>query len=321
MLANTLVLLLCTGAVLLVVMALLAPLESLRWWAGWSDQASSQLVPAPADRPPPVQPAEHYVVWLAGIGSLSWEVLTPLQQAFLDRLAARVPGARLVSDAFAYSVRNDPLTGHRALAWLWRYIQRRERKRPGDPLGLLVELHNALQLAVSADARYGPIYNLGLARSIRARLVAHGYAAGPPRPLTLIGYSGGGQVAVGAAWFLRAWTGAPVRVISIGGVIAPDRGLEAVEQVYQLQGSRDRVSQLAALAFPGRWPPLRYSSWNRAVAAGKVTVIPTGPMTHTGPTGYFGPANVGRVARLAADLIVNGPVPVLSYDGRPAPKA
>jgi hypothetical protein len=44
-------------------------------------------------------------------------------------------------------------------------------------------------------------------------------------------------------------------------------------------------------------------------------------MTHTGPTGYFGPANVGHVAHLAADLIVNGPAPVLSYDGRHAPKA
>jgi hypothetical protein len=302
--ANTLVLLLGTGAVVLVVMALVAPLESLRWWAGWAGQAGAEPEPAVADRLPTSDLVEHYVVWLSGIGSLSGELLAPCQQRFLDRLAARVPGARVVSDAFAYSVCNVPLTGHRAMAWLWRYIQRREGKHPGDALGLLVEVHNALQLAVSADARYGPIYNLGLARSIRARLVAHGYAVGRPRPITLVGYSGGAQVAVGAAWFLRAWLDAPIRVVSIGGVIAPDRGLEAVEHVYQLQGSRDRVPRLAALAFPGRWPLLRRSSWNRALAAGKVTVLPTGPMTHTGHHGYFGPANVEHVAQLAAELIV-----------------
>jgi hypothetical protein len=301
--ANTLVLLLGTGAIVLVVMALVAPLESLRWWAGWSGPALAGPESAVAGRPATSDAVEHYVVWLSGIGSLSGGSLSPPQQRFLDRLAARVPRARVVRDAFAYSVRNDPLTGHRAMAWLWRYVQRREREHPGDALGLLVEVHNALQLAVSADVRYGPIYNLGLARSIRARLVAHGYAVGRPRPVTLVGYSGGAQVAVGAAWFLRTWLDAPIRVISIGGVIAPDRGLEAVEHVYQLQGSGDRVPRLAPLVFPGRWPLLRGSPWNRALAAGKVTALPTGPMTHMGPRGYFGPANVERVAQLVADLI------------------
>jgi hypothetical protein len=307
MILSTLHLLLLTALVVVVVMALLAPLESLRWWAGWSDQEAQAAAPdAPTTPMPARRGDERYVVWLSGIGSVPGETEDPFEVRFLRELSARVPRVVIVDDAFAYSVRDNPLAGRRLIDPFFR--RARQAQEAGRPpslwLASLVQLRNTLQVAVSADARYGPIYNLGLAEGIGKRLLASGYPKGSGTPIYLLGYSGGGQIAVGSARYLKDWLNAPIEVVSIGGVISPDPGLDAVDHIYHLQGQKDPVPGIGSVAFPGRWPLLRYSAWNKTVAAGKVTVIPTGPMAHMAEPGYFGSGNVEKTAAIVANILV-----------------
>ncbi len=41
------------------------------------------------------------------------------------------------------------------------------------------------------------------------------------------------------------------------------------------------------MVFPGRWPVLANSYWNRAKRQGKISVIPMGPAGHHSPESYL----------------------------------
>jgi hypothetical protein len=103
----------------------------------------------------------------------------------------------------------------------------------------------------------------------------------------LIGYSGAGQVALGASTYLKEELGAPVFVISLGGIFGSDVGLLTADHVYHLYGSEDKPQRLGKLLFPGRWPLFFYSTWNRAVRMGRVSEICLGRISHSGGTGYL----------------------------------
>jgi pimeloyl-ACP methyl ester carboxylesterase len=227
---NPLVVVIAAAGALLLAMALVAPLESLRWWAR-APATSTWDVTTPVECVAASSSVKHWVVWLSGIGSFTGDRLAPYEQRFLNELSRCVPGVHIHSDDFVYSVENNPLTGRRALARLWRFIQARTDRNPGDVTDVLVHIHNLLQVAVSADSRYGPIYNLGVAQSIRARLIAHGYPTEQHLAITLIGYSGGAQIAIEAGAILRRCTGSPVHVLSVGGVIAAGPGLIAIDSL------------------------------------------------------------------------------------------
>ena len=113
-------------------------------------------------------------------------------------------------------------------------------------------------------------------------LLKYGYALESRVPVTLIGYSGGGQVALGAAPFLKRALGAPVSVVSLAGVMRSDPGLAELEHLYHLEGSKDPVPRLGLLVFPGRWPVFVTSHWNRLRRQHRLTVIPD-------PLRVFGP--------------------------------
>ncbi|HET6314870.1 MAG TPA: hypothetical protein VFG86_00325 [Chloroflexota bacterium] len=307
MILGTLHILLIVGLVVLLVMLFLSPFESMRWWAGWSDDQVASA--APAKEPAAAADAqgdERYIVWLSGIGSIPGQTEDPFEVRFLSELRKRVPNAVIVDDAFAYSVRDNPLAGKRLLDRVWRTAHSDQAAGKANLLlGTTIQLRNTMQVAVSADGRYGPIYNLGLAEAIGKRLTAHGYPLDSGKPVVLIGYSGGGQVAVGSARFLKAWLHAPITVISIGGVISADPGLKAVDHLYHLQGGKDPIPGVGSAFFVGRWPLVKYSHWNQAASAGKVTTIPTGPMGHMAEPGYFGAGHLDKTVMIVADL-VNG---------------
>jgi hypothetical protein len=307
MILDTVHWLLVIAVAVLLVMALMSPLESLRWWAGWSDDELATSGPDPQAEPAKALPPrgdERYVVWLSGIGSVPGQTEDPFEVAFLSQLRERIPNVVIVDDAFAYSVRDNPLAGKRMLDRVWRSARSGQTTgKPNLALGTAIQLRNTLQVAVSADGRYGPIYNLGLAEAIGKRLAARGYPLGSGKPITLIGYSGGGQVSVGAARYLKMWLDAPITVVSIGGVISADPGMQAVDHLYHLQGQKDPFPAAGKVAFVGRWPLVKYSHWNQAVSAGKVTTIATGPMGHMADSGYFGAQHVERTATIVSDLI------------------
>ena len=276
--------------ILFVVAALLAPYESLGWWAGWSKRS-----PGPLSLPAlPALPAQRtrrepacYLVFLSGVGITDVSTLTPKEQHFLDLLAARLPQAALVHDIFPYSAINNALTGQRRLRRFWRWVKRAMRHRGTKQLYRIVALRNELQVAVSADRRYGPVFNFGVARGILLSLLRHGYRPYSQAPIILIGVSGSGQIAVGSGAALHRLLEVPVWVVSIGGVLTSDPSILEIEHVFHLSGSHDRTQHLGMVLYPGCWPIMRGSAWNRALAHGKRTLIPMGPMKHMSHGDYF----------------------------------
>lgn len=273
----------------LVLAAALAPLGSLRWWrSGQARRAAIGSAPAAVPLSPGEAAPQRYLIYLSGIGAVSDDILTPGELALLHKIDAAVHDIEVLDDVFAYSVTNTGLIAKRPLGrfWNWCY-HNKQAHTPLAALGGLINLRNLLQVAVSADSRYGPMFSYGVAEVMVQQLLAHGYSLANPAPLVLLGYSGGGQVALGAARFLQATLQVPVQVISLAGVLSNDPGVASVQRLDHLYGTLDGVQRLGELLFPGRWPPLRQSRWNQALAAGRITFSCLGPMGHSGPQGYL----------------------------------
>jgi hypothetical protein len=277
------------GLMLFLIAALLAPLEALGWWAGWygsgvEGHPATGVLAAPRRGE---QPLARMVVYLDGIGQASVEAL-PEGEDFLRRLSQRLPDdIPIVRGIMPYSVVNVPLTEKGWLAVFWRWVDRLRLKNPRSLLGLIINLRNVTVVAVSADERYGPIYNQGIAQVIVDSLVANGYPLGRGLPITLLGFSGGGQISMGALPYLRRTLEAPIEVISLGGVFAGGNPFLQVQHLYHLVGERDGVERFGRIVFPRRWPQVALSYWNRAQRRGKVSLIPLGPVGHELPGGLL----------------------------------
>jgi hypothetical protein len=278
--------LLAIALLLLVVMALLSPFEALGWWAGWTKRELKPVRPLiPVAKPS--QPVNLFIVYLTAIGGISADISTR-ERRLLTRLRESMPGqVVIVDDVFPFSATNNPLNGERPFSWLW---QRLHNSRLGGKAGgfaALIFIRNLFQVAVSGDPRYGPIYNVGVARALTRSLLVHGYIPDSGVPIAVMGWSGGAQIAVGVAPYLHEALQAPIIIVSIGGVMSDDPGIDQVEHLYHLQGSRDSFPRITELLYPGRWSFMRYSHWNRAEEAGKITRIDPGPMRHTGKDDYL----------------------------------
>lgn len=271
---------------LLVFFVLLAPLESLRWWADRGEgevRETFRLVPPD---PSLSTVASRYVVYLSGVGSIGGDELSRRESAWIEELQAELPDVHIVADVFPYAVDNRGLL-QRTTVWLWSRLARWRRHRAILLLPRLIHLRNIAQVMVSADPRYGPTQSIGLAQEIWRSLQEHGYVPGSGTPVTLIGFSGGGQMALGAGWFISG-LGVPISLISIGGILSDDPGLDRVEHLWHLRGKKDRLQYLGSIGFPGRWPTAPLSTWGRAKHEGRITMSTIGPMHHDGSKGYFG---------------------------------
>ena len=277
------------GIIALVTAALLAPLESLGWWAGWY---GDRVVTSPNsnEKPQPSRPssaATRYIIYLDGVSQSDFEYLPDVQE-FLDTLAPVLPQkTKLVEGVLSYSVFNAPLTRNRPLAGFWRLADRLRLKNPASLFGYIVNLRNVLVVAVSADRRYGPIYNLGMAQVMYQALIQQGYHPHSRTPITLIGFSGGGQMAVGAVPFLQQVLLAPIEIISLGGVMCGNVNLLKLEHLYHLVGNKDTVERMGPVMFPGRWGVFFLSYWNRAKRMRKISLISLGPVGHQIPGGIM----------------------------------
>ena len=271
----------------LAIAALLSPLEALGWWAGWY---KSELDTSFQDfsTATPARYVERYVVYLDGINQDEFEYLENVEE-FLERLAAMLPNQVLLGRRImAYSVLNQPLVDrNRPLNFLWRWVDWRSDNYSRGLLDALVNLRNVLIVSVSADRRYGPIYNQGSAQVILNSLLRHGYQIGSGIPVTLLGYSGGAQISAGAAAYLRKAIAAPIDLISLGGVISGNNGYFHLRHLYHLVGKKDTVERLGPLLFPGRRFLFFWSNWNRGKRRGKIKIVPMGDMTHNGANGYL----------------------------------
>ncbi|MEB3279978.1 MAG: peptidase [Lyngbya sp.] len=269
----------------LFISILLTPLEALGWWAGWYGSEPLQYLGTPVETISPSTKIDRYVMYLDGINQGSYEYL-PRVENLLNELAATLPeNILIVKGILPYSVTNRPASENAIFGFLWRIIESLLLKNPANPIGLIVNIRNIVAVAISADPRYGPIQNQGLAQVLFNSLVSFGYPVGSQIPVTLIGYSGGGQMSMGAVSFLKQTLNAPLEVISLAGVISGNTGAMQVEQLYHLVGYQDHIEKLGPIMFPGRWPLWFLSNWNCAKRRGKIALISLGPVGHNGPGG------------------------------------
>lgn len=283
---NDLLTLLVLIIVGLFVWGAFSPFEALGWWAGWYGE---RIYVEPISAAHPLKQRKSnpssYILFLSGIGRVSGETFSLREQGFLQRLSDSLPDSVLIDDIFPYSVNNLPLTGQPFMARLWKWALRRKLDGP-HLAGYLINVRNIWQVCISADQRYGPIYNQAVAEVLLHSLLRYDYDLQSNRPIFIIGYSGAGQMAVGAVAYLRQYIQAPLYVISLGGIFSSERGLLLADHVYHLYGSGDWPRKLGWMA-PGRWPIFPSSEWNRARRQGSISVRNIGPMGHSGSGGYL----------------------------------
>lgn len=302
--------LLTIAIIILLVWGTLSPVGTLIWWANEGVQllglkSNSKILPPSnnSNLPPKSSQLNCYIVFLPGVGDFSANQLTPGEEIFLDRITASHPNCIAVSDVFPYSANNESLGGKRILAPLWRFADKAQGWL--SVTNVIIKIRNLWRFAISADPRYGPIYNQGIATAIIERMEAqHPIPTGSKQPLQLIlvGTSGGVQVALGAADYLNNRLNAEITVISLGGVFSGTNGFIASDRIYHLHGERDWVENIGAIVFPSRWRWSVASPFNQVRLQDHYAVQSSGPHTHDGAEGYFGQALVNSKGVTYVDL-------------------
>ncbi|MFB2937633.1 CAAX protease [Aerosakkonemataceae cyanobacterium BLCC-F154] len=278
------------GLVALLLAILLTPLEALGWWAGWYGDpiaTTKENLGKLQEQAPTETTVSRYVIYLDGIGQANFDYLPDVER-FLDDLAQVLPDdIQIIRGLMPYSPMNRALTENRPFAWFWNWADRVQSSGNGGLLAFAINLRNMFMVSVSADSRYGPIYNRGTAQVIYNSLLNHGYVPGSGLPITLIGFSGGGQISMGAAPYLKDALQAPIDIISIAGVFSGNNNSLKLEHFYHLVGNKDVVERAGPIFFPKRWKLLFLSYWNRTKRMGKVTLINLGAVGHQVPGGVM----------------------------------
>ncbi len=307
---------------LVVVAMVLAPLESLHWWATREveePETQPELTAATRTAAEPEvddQQPRKFVVYLSGIGAIAAKDVPEEEVPFVEDLRNRLTDHTLIDDVFPYSVDNRGLTAERVLGRLWRWLDQIRMKNPNAALAVLINIRNLLQLFVCADRRYGPTYNMGTAGEIHRSLVRHGHRPGRADEVVLLGWSGGGQIALGATWYLHAM-GLRTSLLSLGGMLSDDIALARVEHVWHLYGTKDFLQASGKLLFAGRWPIAKASPWNEALRDGKITMIELGPYNHNIKEHYFDYASKLPDGRTYAGKVIDTMVGILEPQDRP----
>ncbi|EKQ68436.1 putative protease of the Abi (CAAX) family [Leptolyngbyaceae cyanobacterium JSC-12] len=279
--------------VVVIVAGLLVPLEALGWWAGWyGDEIDTNIDPGRLEEPIPANvQVRKYLVYLDGISQAQYQYI-PEVERFLGELAAVLPDdIVIIRGLMPYSAFNKPLTEDRMLSFFWRFADRFQMEPSAGIIGALIgatiNVRNILIVSVSADQRYGPIYNQSIAQTIYNSVIYHGYQHGSRVPITLLGYSGGGQMALGAAPYLKRSLKAPLDVISLSGVLSGNHNILELEHLYHVVGDKDLVEKEGPIMFPRRWGVMFLSYWNRAKRRGKISFISLGPVGHNAASGPY----------------------------------
>ncbi|MBD2744307.1 hypothetical protein [Coleofasciculus sp. FACHB-1120] len=287
--------LLLLAVFILIIWGITSPVGTVVWWLEQGAETlglkknQSSILPPNNDSNPDAKssPINCYIVFLTGVGDFSANELTPGEEVFLDRIVESHPNCVAVGDVFPYSAENKGLGGQRLLSPVWHFANR------NGGMGIasvLIKIRNLWRFAISADPRYGSIYNQGIANAIIERMNSGqpiSRKESKPLDIILVGTSGGVQVALGAAPYLNQWLDTKITIVSVGGVFNGRSGFQAA-RFYHLRGSRDWVEDLGGIVFPSRWLWNVSSQFNQARLQGHYSARSSGSHAHDGPEGYFG---------------------------------
>lgn len=281
--------------VLLLVLIPTAGIYSLvsqfAFWEGWITGLPEPSRLFNGSPPAPTGRNAHFVVYLDGIHQHRRDH-PPRIQTFLQLLEQALgPRTQLLQTIEPYTVLPVGLADDAGSSWFWRRLLNLQEQHPSGLVqvlaAVLVQANNIIKVGISSDRRYGPILNYELALKVAERLAEAGFHPSRGAPITLLGYSGGGEMAMGMADFLSRICHCPVGIITFCGVFSGNQELSRVARITTVVGSRDPLEVIGRFAYPGRSPLLPLTRWNRALRSGAVrrSLIPG--MTHNGNQGPF----------------------------------
>ena len=273
--------------------AVFSPIESLSWWAGWNSETDiilelEDILNKKQKKNDIPHEHKHYIIYFSGIGAAAARVLPAKDQRFLASLRSQLPDAVIISDIFPYSAASKDLLSPHRKSLYWKTLYKIFKDQKGFLVGIAVNTHNVFQVLVSTDRRYAPIYNLGIAKTVTAKLIAQGYRIGSNENITIIGWSAGAQIAVSVSGYLKTILQTDIQVISIGGFVSDNPGFSYINYFTYIRGTRDIYAVIAYIFSPGRWFITRNSPWNRMKRAGKISLVKLPKIMHNGKYGYFG---------------------------------
>ncbi|GAA4578831.1 hypothetical protein GCM10023176_55470 [Micromonospora coerulea] len=277
MIEFALLLLLGGIGLVLIAEALLARYEVLVYAAGWRTPTVARPRGMPYARgADPDRPPDAYLVYLDGIGKRRFHD-TRDGGRLVKSLIEGAPELRVLGQVQPYSPLAVPLADRPVWTWLRRHI------------GLVLFLHNVMQIFVAADRRYRPLYNRAVGSQIATQLRLAGYRRDSGIPVVMLSYSGGAQVATGAVDELWSRLRSPLWLITLGGFHNGANDISHAQHLDRLTSAGDWIERVGTWMFPQRWRLFRRSGWNRADREGKITVHRLDPATHIGPRSYISP--------------------------------
>ena len=312
--------LLTLAGIILLLWGIVSPVGTLVWWLNEGADNLGLLKKTPnafvATFPPNNIQNDKlsnnsnincYIIFLPGVGDFSGDQLTDGERLFLTSLVESHSTCDAVADVFPYSVSNKSLGGQRLLAPIWRFADQAQGVL--GSAGVLIKIRNLWRFAISADSRYGTIYNQGIANAIIERMNAvHPIPRDSNQPIKiiLIGTSGGVEVALNAVHYLKQGldTQTKIIVVSIGGVFNGRNGFQETEHIYHLRGERDLVEDLGGVLFPSRWLWNVTSPFVQARLQGRYTSSISGSHAHDGAQGYFGEDLIDNSQKKYVDLTI-----------------
>ena len=289
------------GSVLVVLVALAgvySVMVDFVFWEGWMNGLPdpSRLFTADGEASGRHQ---HYVVYLDGIHQ-SEESHPPRVSDFLGCLEESIAeDTMLVKGIEAYTITNAGLRSTTFAGWLWQRLFALQEHHPNGLVRFIcafcVQANNVIKVGISSDRRYGPVMNYELALKIARRLDAIGFRPHQASRIILVGYSGGGEMAIGTAEILQQLCRVRVQVITICGVFSGNGELESVNDVAMVVGSQDPVAAFGRIAYPGRLSFLPLSNWNCWQRHHSLQRYMIEGMSHNGSSGPFSTAFRGAV--------------------------
>ena len=289
------------GSVLVVLVALAgvySVMVDFVFWEGWMNGLPdpSRLFTADGEASGRHQ---HYVVYLDGIHQ-SEESHPPRVSDFLGCLEESIAeDTMLVKGIEAYTITNAGLRSTTFAGWLWQRLFALQEHHPNGLVRFIcafcVQANNVIKVGISSDRRYGPVMNYELALKIARRLDAIGFRPHQASRIILVGYSGGGEMAIGTAEILQQLCRVRVQVITICGVFSGNGELKSVNDVAMVVGSQDPVAALGRIAYPGRLSFLPLSNWNCWQRHHSLQRYMIEGMSHNGSSGPFSTAFRGAV--------------------------
>jgi hypothetical protein len=263
-------------------------------WAGWCQGlpvAETIFASDSSDKSDLDDYPTNFVVYLDGIHQRTKDH-PPKITEFLNELESRLPANfALVKGTEIYTVLPVSLEEDKGSSRLWRFLFTIQESHPNKIskllASILVQANNIIKVGISSDDRYGPIANYQYALKICYQLHQAGFRLDRHSRVILLGYSGGGGIALGAAEYLRRLTNSKIKIMTLCGVFSANHELEKITSISTLVGTADPVAAIGRIAYPGRLPIVRNSNWNQTITAGRVERSELDGMSHSGDYGPF----------------------------------